>query len=66
MIDYPYLARAILQRQFTVSVLGRDEGYMVKYSPSPEGVLEGTLKGEGLYLTVYSEASANLDKIKFL
>ena len=26
---------------FTVSVLGREEGYTVKYSPLPEGVPEG-------------------------
>ena len=25
----------------TVSILGRDKGYMVKYTPSPEGVSEG-------------------------
>ena len=32
-----------------VSVLGREEGYTVKYAPSPEG----TWEGEGVYLTVY-------------
>ena len=25
----------------TVSVLGRDQGYTVKYNPLPEGVIEG-------------------------
>ena len=34
-----------------VTVLGRKEGYMVKYMPSPEGVPrakpEGTLEGKG-------------------
>ena len=45
----------VLEVRETVSVLGRDEGYTVKYSPPPEG----TPKGEGLYLTVYSESSPN-------
>ena len=35
--------------KYTVSVLGREEGYMVKYTPPPEGVPrakpEGTLEG---------------------
>ena len=30
---------------YTVSVLGRDEGYTVKYDPSPEGVPEGEARG---------------------
>ena len=30
---------------YTVSVLGRDEGYTVKYTPSPEGVSEGEAQG---------------------
>ena len=29
----------------TVFVLGRDEGYMVKYPPSPEGVPKDEAKG---------------------
>ena len=29
----------------TVSVLGQDEGYLVKYTPSPEGVPEGDAQG---------------------
>ena len=37
-----------------ISVLGPDKGYMVKYSPSPEGVPEG----EGLYLNVYPEVKS--------
>ena len=31
--------------QYTVSVLGREEGYAVKYTPLPEGVPEGEVKG---------------------
>ena len=30
---------------YTVSVLGREEGYMVKYTPSAEGVPEGKAQG---------------------
>ena len=30
---------------YTVSVLGREEGYTVKYTPSPEGVPEGEARG---------------------
>ena len=30
---------------YTVSVLGRDEGYTVKYNPLPEGVPEGEGRG---------------------
>ena len=30
---------------YTVSVLGQEEGYMVKYTPSPEGVPEGEAQG---------------------
>ena len=29
----------------TVSVLGQEEGYMVKYTPPPEGVHEGEAQG---------------------
>ena len=29
----------------TVSVLGREEGYTVKYTPSPEGFPEGEARG---------------------
>ena len=39
--------------KLTVSVLGRDGGYMVKYSP----LAEGTWQGKGLHLTVYPESS---------
>ena len=31
--------------QHTVSVLGRDKGYTVKYNPLPEGVPEGKARG---------------------
>ena len=51
----------------TVSVLGRDEGYMVKYNPLPEGVPvakpEGTPEGKGLYLTIYPQSNPNTDII---
>ena len=30
---------------YTVSVLGLDSGYMVKYTPPPEGVPEGEAEG---------------------
>ena len=30
---------------YTVSVLGRDKGYTVKYNPLPEGVPEGKARG---------------------
>ena len=30
---------------YTVSVLGRLEGYTVKYTPPPEGVSEGEARG---------------------
>ena len=44
----------------TVSVLGRDKGYLV---PLPEGVPEETPEGKGLYLTIYHESSNNTDSI---
>ena len=55
---------------YTVSVLGRDERYMVKSNPLPEGVVprakpKGTPKGKGLYLTVYPESSPKTDIISF-
>ena len=31
--------------QYTVSILGRDEGYTVKYAPLPEGVPEDKALG---------------------
>ena len=31
----------------TLSVLGPEEGFTVKYTPPPEGVPEGTFEGEG-------------------
>ena len=49
----------------TVSVLGREEGYTVKYTPFPEGVPEVTPEGERVYLTVYPESSPNMDSISF-
>ena len=46
-----------LKSEYTVSVLGREVGYTVKYIPLPEG--------EGVYLTVYPELSPNMDSISF-
>ena len=53
--------KIFVQTVHTVSILGRDEGYTVKYTPSPEGVP----KGEGLFLTVYPESSPIMDSISF-
>ena len=33
------------EQQYTISVLGREEGYTVKYTPSSEGVPEGEARG---------------------
>ena len=35
----------LLAEVYTVSVLGRDKGYTVKYIPLPEGVPEGEARG---------------------
>ena len=35
----------ITVNMYAVSVLGRDEGYTVKYNPLPEGVPEGEARG---------------------
>ena len=55
--------------QCTISVLGQEEGYTVKNTPSPEGVPEakpkGTPEGEGVYFTVYTEMSPNTESISF-
>ena len=60
-LKYPhYCVQTPLRR--SVSVLGQDEGYTVKYSPPPEGTPEG---GQ-LYLTVNPELSPNTDSISFL
>ena len=63
--EQPYFT----QRRYIVSVLGREEGYTVKYTPSPEGVPEGEAQGnsegEGVYLTVYPKLSPNTDSISF-
>ena len=60
----PFLEQELYE---TVSVLGREEGYMVKYTALPEGVpegeAEGTPEGKGVYLTVYPELSPNADSI---
>ena len=53
----------------TVSVLGLNSGYTVKYNPLPEGVpegeTEGTPQGKGLYVNIYPELSPNTDIISF-
>ena len=49
----------------TVSVLGREEAYKVKYTPLSEGVPEVTPEVEGVYLTVYPQSSPNMDNISF-
>ena len=38
--------------KYTVSVLGREEGYMVKYTPS-RSEPEGTPEGKEVYLAFY-------------
>ena len=40
---------AIVRQKCNVFVLGREQGYTVKYSPLPEG----TLRSKGLIQTVY-------------
>ena len=47
--------------RYTVSVLGQEEGYKVKFTPLPEG----TPEGEAVYLTVYPEWSPNTGIIEF-
>ena len=56
--------RQFLIKLYIVCILGRDEGYTIKYSPSSEEVPKDKApKGEGLYLTVYPESSPNTDSI---
>ena len=54
---------------YTVSLIGRDKGYTVKYNPLlkefPRAKPEGIPEGEGLYLTVYPKSSPNTDIISF-
>ena len=51
--------------QYSLSVLGRDKGYWVKYNlcqkEFPKAKPEGTPEGKGLHLTVYPELSPNTD-----
>ena len=42
-MQYNHLFIATLQ--YTLSVLGRDKGYTIKYNPLPEGVPEGEARG---------------------
>ena len=54
-----------IRQRDIVSVLGREEGYTVKYTPSAEGAPEGSPEGKGVYLTIYSESSPNMESISF-
>ena len=51
----------------TVSVLGRDEGYTINYSPLPEGVskgkAQGKYQGQKALLTIYPELVLVLIKL---
>ena len=51
-------------------VLGREEGYTVKYGLSlrycPDGAARGQSQGLRLYFTVYPDLSPNTDIIPFL
>ena len=60
-MENPLPLNSTLVLYCTVSVLGRDKGYTVKYSPLPDGVPK--VKGKWLYLTVYPELSPNADGI---
>ena len=51
------LLRDIWDTNDNVSVLGREEGYTVRYTPAPEG--------KGVYLIVYPESSPNTNSISF-
>ena len=66
---YSYRAGFEDEQYCIVSVLGREEGYTVKYTPLPEGVpkgeAQGYSEGKGVYLTVYPELSPNRDSISF-
>ena len=45
----PYITnQPFIPKCNTVSVLGQDEGYMVKYTPLSEGVPEGEAQGKSL------------------
>ena len=46
---------------YTVSVLGREEGYTVKNTRLPEGVPKCKATGEGVYFTIYPDSSPNTD-----
>ena len=48
-----------------LSLLGRNRGYTVKYSTTPEGLPEKTSKGKGLYMTVNPESSPYTGSISF-
>ena len=46
-----------------ISVLRRDKGYTVKYTPLAEDVPEGTPEAEGVYLTICPKLSPYTDSI---
>ena len=48
-----------------VSVLGREEGYTVKYT-AWRARTKGTPEGKGVYLTIYPESSPNTGSISFV
>ena len=50
---------------FTLYVLGREEGYTVKYTPSPSGVPSGFALGNSfrVYLTIYPSSRPNTDTV---
>ena len=54
-----------IKYEYTVSVLGREEGYTFKYTPSSEGVPEGEARGNSFGLMVYPQSSPNTDSISF-
>ena len=53
------------QKGHSVTVLGQDEGYTVKYTLCLKEFLrakpEGSPEGKGLYLTVYPSSRPNTD-----
>ena len=48
------------QMKNTVSILGRDEGYTVKYNPLPEGVPDTYLRGLAMYETIGQDKGLSL------
>ena len=46
-------------KECTVSVLGREERYAVKYTPTPEGVPKGEARGQYIILTCMKQIIAS-------